>query len=45
MSKGNNRRGNREAKKPKQPKKPAATAADYGKGTTPVAALASKRKP
>lgn len=45
MSKGNNRRGNRETKKPKQPKKVApATVAGFDKGVSPIAAIGAKKK-
>lgn len=37
MSKGDKRRGNREAKKPKKEKPKAAATANFGKGTIPIA--------
>jgi hypothetical protein len=46
MSKGNNRRGNKESKKPKQPKKPPVTASpgSFDKGISPGAGLGAKKK-
>jgi hypothetical protein len=46
MSKGNNRRGNKESKKPKQPKKvhAPAVAGDFAKGIASGAGLGAKKK-
>jgi hypothetical protein len=46
MSKGNNKRGNKEAKKPKQPKKEQAVTATAGfeKGFNPAGGLGAKKK-
>lgn len=43
MSKGNKRRGNREAKKPKKVNEKVAVTADFSKGKTPVN-IGDKRK-
>jgi hypothetical protein len=46
MSKGNNKRGNKEAKKPKQAKKVAvaAPAGEFAKAIAPGAGLGAKKK-
>jgi hypothetical protein len=46
MSKGNNKRGNKEAKKPKQPKKElsATPVAGFDKGFNPAGGLGAKKK-
>ncbi|MEL6208945.1 MAG: hypothetical protein AAFR44_01945 [Pseudomonadota bacterium] len=44
MSKGDKRRGNREAKKPKQVKQKPAVTADFFRGTT-LGSTAGKKKP
>ncbi len=44
MSKGDRKRGNREAKKPKKEQKKTAATADFSKGRTPVNIGDSKKK-
>jgi hypothetical protein len=44
MSKGDKRRGNREAKKPKAPTKKVLATADFSKGESPIQTEKKKKK-